>query len=87
MNIKMLLNFHGNYSKKIFREIDLLDFTSFLVWTFFNFLAHCGREMKMRAAENYHNDILGRDCIYSVCELGPKIGSEELAYGIATSVG
>ena len=27
--------------KKI-REIDLFDSTSFLAWTFFNFLAHCG---------------------------------------------
>ena len=63
MKIKILLNFHGKYLKMVCREIDLLDFTSFLVWTFFNFLAHCGREMKMRAAENYHNDILGRDCI------------------------
>ena len=26
---------------QFFREIDLFDFTSFLVWTFFNFLAHC----------------------------------------------
>ena len=30
-----------NIQKK-FREIDLLDFSSFLVRTFFNFLAHCG---------------------------------------------
>ena len=29
--------------KKFFREIDLFDFTSFLVWTFFNFLAHCDK--------------------------------------------
>ena len=42
MKIKILPNFHGKYSKKFFREIDLLDFTSFLVWTFFNFLAHYG---------------------------------------------
>ena len=27
---EILLNFHGKYSKKFFREIDLLDFTSFL---------------------------------------------------------
>ena len=69
--------------------VKLIYLISRVFWSglFFIFLAHCGKEMKMRAAENYHNDILGRDCIYSVCELGPKIGSEELAYGIATSVG
>ena len=27
--------------KKIIREIDLSDFTSFLAWTFLNFLAYC----------------------------------------------
>ena len=29
------------FDQKIFREIDLFDFTSFLAWTFLNFLAHC----------------------------------------------
>ena len=43
MKIKILLNFHGKYSKNVFREIDLFDFTSFMVWTFFNFPAHCAR--------------------------------------------
>ena len=28
--------------KKNLRDIDLFDFTSFLAWTFLNFLAHCG---------------------------------------------
>ena len=33
---------HQKYSDNIFREIDLFDFTSFLVWTFFfNFPARC----------------------------------------------
>ena len=32
-----------NWVKKIIREIDLFDFASFLVWTFFNYLEHhCG---------------------------------------------
>ena len=30
------------FGQKIFRQIDLFDFTSVLVWTFFNFLSHCG---------------------------------------------
>ena len=34
------LDFHGKYSEK-FREIDLFDFTSFLDWSFLNFVAHC----------------------------------------------
>ena len=38
--IKILLNFHGKYSKKN-RQIDLFDFTSFYAWTFLNFLACC----------------------------------------------
>ena len=29
-----------DFGKKKFREIDLFDSTSFLVWTFLNFLAH-----------------------------------------------
>ena len=33
---------NGIWSKKIIHEIDLFDFTSFLAWTFLNFLAHCG---------------------------------------------
>ena len=32
-----------NLVKKIIREIDLFDFTSFFGWTFFNFLAHSVR--------------------------------------------
>ena len=28
--------------KKFFREIDLFDFTSFLAWTFLDFVANCG---------------------------------------------
>ena len=32
---------NGIWSKKKIREIDKFDFTSFLVWTFFNFLSHC----------------------------------------------
>ena len=38
MKIKILLNFHGKYSNTFFHEIDSFDFTSFLVWTFLNFL-------------------------------------------------
>ena len=30
-----------NLDKKIIREMDLFNFTSFLAWTFLNFLAHC----------------------------------------------
>ena len=42
MKIKILLYFLGKYSNIFFREIDLFDFSSVLVWTFFfNFLAHC----------------------------------------------
>ena len=32
---------NGIWPNKKFREIDLFDFTSFLVWTFLNFLSHC----------------------------------------------
>ena len=42
MKIKILLDLHGKYSKKKFRYIDLFDFTSFLVRTFYNFLARRG---------------------------------------------
>ena len=43
MKIKILLNFQGKNSKKIFfHEIDLNDFTSFFfAWTFLIFLACC----------------------------------------------
>ena len=38
---EILLNFPGKYSKRKILEIDLFDFTSFLAWTFLNFLARC----------------------------------------------
>ena len=44
MKIKILLNFHGKYSKNNFWEIDLFDFTSFFGLDFLNFQVHCGIE-------------------------------------------
>ena len=35
------------FGQKIFREIDLFDFTSFLAWTFLNLLAYCEEEKKL----------------------------------------
>ena len=37
MKIKILLNFHGKYSKNVFHEIDLFDFTTFVGLDFFKF--------------------------------------------------
>ena len=41
-----------NLVKKIIREIDWFDFTSFLAWTFLNFLAHCGCDPLWKVIEN-----------------------------------
>ena len=41
IRIKNLNSENGKYTKKKFREIDSFNLTSFLAWTFLNFLVHC----------------------------------------------
>ena len=52
MKIKILLNFHGKYSKNYFCEIDLFDFTSFFGLDFFKLSGPLCSSTKTKASDD-----------------------------------